>query len=110
MQSHNHRAQVTSTESSGWILFPPNGEIQDSGPPVEYGDEELLMVRQLQRWWKRNLEKGKGKESVNKGESGNENGIKGHTNAAVNGSGTSAKTKIRYKVRRGGGKVVNLNR
>jgi hypothetical protein len=108
MQSHNHRAQVTSTESSGWILFPPDSEIQDSGPPVEYGDEELLMVRQLQRWWKRNLEKGKGKENVNNGGAGNENGVKGHSNVAVNGNGTSAKT--RYKMRRGGGKVVNLNR
>lgn len=108
MQSHNHRAQVTSTESSGWILFSLDGEIQDSGPPVEYGDEELLMVRQLQQWWKRNLEKGKGKENVNKGGAGTENGIKGHTNAAVNGNGISAKT--RYKIRRGGGKVVNLNR
>lgn len=73
---------------------------------MEYGDEEILMVKQLQSWWKRNLEKGKGKEIVN---GGNENGINGHV---VNGNGNSSPAKVenRYKAVRRSGKVVNLNR
>jgi len=96
VQSFQHRAQVRTTESSGWILFPVNGEVEDSGPPVEYGKEEELMVKQLQHWWKRSLEKGKGKET---------NGVDGHVsvNGSANGRGVKNKAKR-------GGKKVNINR
>jgi hypothetical protein len=52
---------VRTTESSGWILFSQGGKVEDSGPPVEYGDEESVIVDQLHRWWRRNLEKSKSK-------------------------------------------------
>lgn len=96
---------MRTTESSGWILFLPNGNVQDSGPPVEYGEEELLMVKQLQYWWKRNLEKGKEREVVNKAIDPNGIEISGHTKGHVTLKGIKAKNKARR-----GGKVVNLNR
>jgi len=65
VQTYQQRPQTRTTETSGWILFPPNGPVQDSGPPVEYGEEEKLMVRQLQHWWKHVQEKGKSKENGN---------------------------------------------
>lgn len=61
------------------------------------------MVRQLQQWWKRCLEKGQAKEIiVNEG-----NGVNIHVNG--NEGGPRRTTKMKYMARRGG-KVVNLNR
>ena len=109
MQSFQHRAQVRTTESSGWILFPVNGEVVDSGPPVEYGKEEELMVKQLQHWWKRSLEKGKAKEK---------NGVVGHhvrvngdveNGTAASGKGPATSKGVKNKARRGG-KKLNINR
>ena len=77
VQSYKHRPQTRTTETSGWILFPPKGPVQDSGPPVEYGEEEKLMVRQLKHWWKRVQEKGKGKGKENGSAS---NGSQSHQN------------------------------
>jgi hypothetical protein len=74
----------------------------DSGPPVEYGLEELSMVRQLQWWWKRSLEKGHGKEVI----ANSSNGVNIHVGGNDGGPGRT--TKMKYKPRRGG-KVVNLN-
>ena len=69
---------------------------------MEYGDEELLMVRHLQWWWEKSLEKGQGKDDiVNDG-----NGVNIRVNGNENGPGRT--TKMKYKPRRG--KVVNLNR
>jgi hypothetical protein len=70
---------------------------------VEYGDEELLMVRQLQWWWKRSLEKDLGKEVI----VNRDNGV--NIRVSGNGSGPGRTTKMKYKARRGG-KLVNLNR
>jgi hypothetical protein len=54
------------------------------------------MVKQLQHWWKRSLEKGKGKET---------NGVDGHVsvNGSTNGRGVKNKAKR-------GGKKININR
>ena len=113
MQQYKGRGQVRTTESSGWIVFPVDeeGEIEDSGPPVEFGDEELLMVRQLRWWWKRSLEKGKqveGKDEEKKKEGVVNGGGKEVNGHIVNGSSRS-KTIPKNRARRGG-KVVNLNR
>lgn len=78
VQSHKNRPQTRTTEASGWVLFRADGSVVESGPPVEYGEQEVLMVRQFQHWWKRVQEKGKGKENVSNGskESHNEaNGV-----------------------------------
>lgn len=78
--------------------------VGDVGPPVEFGEEEREMVKWLQWWWRRSLEKGKGKEVVVNGEkevNGNGREVNGHAHV---------KPKMKYKARRGGGKVVNLNR
>ena len=70
---------------------------------MEYGDEELLMVRQLQWWWKESLEKGQRKEIiVNSG-----NGVNIRVNG--NGNGPGRTTKMKHRARRGG-KMLNLNR
>jgi hypothetical protein len=111
VQSHQHRAQVRTTESSGWILFPVSGEVVDSGPPVEYGEEEELMVKQLQQWWKRSLAKGKGRSEANE-----TNGVDGHVkvngdggNTTASGNGTGTGKGVKNRARRGG-KRVNINR
>ena len=113
MQSHQHRAQVRTTESSGWILFPISGEVVDSGPPVEYGEEEELMVKQLQHWWKRSLAKGKGKQ---KSEMNEQNGVDGHVkvngdggNTTASGNGTGTGKGVKNLARRGG-RRLNINR
>jgi len=113
VQSHQHRAQVRTTESSGWILFPISGEVVDSGPPVEYGEEEELMVKQLQHWWKRSLAKGKGKQ---KSEMNEQNGVDGHVkvngdggNTTASGNGTGTGKGVKYLARRGG-RRLNINR
>jgi hypothetical protein len=80
--------------------------VQNSGPPVEYGDEELLMVKQLQWWWRRSLEKGKGKQIVSNGS--DEKGTKVNGNKKGNANGAS-RGKAKNKARRGG-KKVNINR
>jgi hypothetical protein len=79
----------------------------DSGPPVEYGKEEELMVKQLQHWWKRSLEKGKAKEK---------NGVDGHVrvngdveNGTASGKGPATSKGVKNKARRGG-KKLNINR
>ena len=76
----------------------------DSGPPVEYGEEEQLMVKQLQHWWKRSLEKGKAKEKVEKKD------VDGHVgvNGATSGKGPANGEAVRNKARRGG-RRVNIN-
>jgi hypothetical protein len=79
--------------------------VPESGPPIEYGEEELLMVKQLQWWWKRNLEKGKGKEIISKDTAPKGIEINGH----MKGNGTLKGIKAKNKARRGG-KLVNLNR
>jgi len=106
VQTYQHRTQLRTGEDSGWVVFPleGSGEVGDRGPPIEFGEEERGMVKWLQRWWRRSLEKGKGKEVVVNGEKEvNGNGGEVNRNAHV-------KPKMKYKARRGGGKVVNLNR
>jgi hypothetical protein len=80
--------------------------VQDSGPPVEYGEEEKLMVKQLQHWWKRKLEKGKGKEVVSNGVEENKDNVNGH----VNGKGKGVGVSIPKNKARRGGKKANINR
>ena len=70
---------------------------------MEYGDGEMLMVKQLQWWWKRSLEKGKGKEITNGG------ATNGHVQNGNGYNNAPTKGKSKNKARRGG-KVVNLNR
>ena len=105
MQSYNHRGQVRTTESSGWVLFDAVGQVRNTGPPVEYGPHELLLVRQLLSWWKHSLQEGKGKEVVSNGIDGTGSGVDGH----LNGNRHIVKVKSKNKAKRGG-KKVNLNR
>ena len=103
VQTYQHRTQLRTGEDSGWVVFPLEGSgevIGDMGPPVEFGEEERGMVKRLQWWWRRSLEKGKGKEVVVNGEGGGSKEVNG--NAHV-------KPKMKYKPRKVG-KVVNLNR
>lgn len=68
------------------------------------------MVKQLQHWWKRSLEKGKGKEKTEK------NGVDGHVsvkgddvNGTASGKGSANGKDGRNRAKRGGRKV-NINR
>ena len=113
VQSHQHRAQVRTGEDSGWVVFPLEGSgevVGDMGPPVEFGEEERVMVKKLQWWWRQSLEKGEVKRSNEEGVAVNgEMGSK-EVNGTSGGSG-GGHVKPRMKLKpRGGGKVVNLNR
>ena len=77
VQSHKNRPQTRTTEASGWELFREDGSVVESGPPVEYGEQEVLMVRQLQHWWRRVQDKGKGKENVSNGSKESHNEVNG---------------------------------
>jgi hypothetical protein len=103
VQSYKHRGQARTTESSGWILFPPNAPAQDSGPPVEYAEEETLMVRQLSRWWRKTQDKGKDDEIIT-------NGAKGEMNGNTQSGAPHGGQKVRGKnMARRGGRKVNYN-
>ena len=109
VQSHAHRAQIRTGDDSGWAVFPSegSGEVGDTGPPVEFGEEERGMVKQLQRWWRRSVEKEREVVVNDEGESANK--VNGNAEQELNGNvGGHVKPRMKYKARRGG-KVVNLN-
>lgn len=52
VQSHNHSISLVSLESSSWAVFDGSGpEAKMTGPPVEYGSEELAFASGLRRWY-----------------------------------------------------------
>lgn len=51
VQSFNRRPSLLSTDSSAWAVFSRTGNVQITGPPVEYGAEERGYVRGLWDWW-----------------------------------------------------------
>ncbi|KAJ5381459.1 uncharacterized protein N7496_003887 [Penicillium cataractarum] len=52
VQSHNHSMTLVSLESSSWAVFDGSGpEAKMTGPPVEYGSEELAFASGLRRWY-----------------------------------------------------------
>jgi hypothetical protein len=65
------------------------------------------MVRQLQHWWRKGLEKGKGKEVVSNGVEENRENVNGHVNGK--GKGVITGMSMKNKARRGG-KKANINR
>ena len=115
VESFEHRGQIRSTESSGWVLFDEEGNMVEEGPPVELGRDEREMVRYLGHWWRKvekkpveeNLanssKEGGGQEHGGAREVGN--GVNGHTDSPTRG----VVHKTKHRSRRGG-RVVNLNR
>jgi hypothetical protein len=52
VQSFEHSMMLVSCESSAWAIFPRGSdEPRIPGPPVEYGEEELLYVKNLRNWY-----------------------------------------------------------
>ena len=94
VQSYQHKGQIRTTESSGWILWPVGedgreSDVVDSGPPVEFGEEEVEMVHLLRRWWTTVGRKRRARQedgTMGNGASQEENGVNGHVNGE-NGSG-----------------------
>lgn len=111
VQSFEHRGQIRSTEESGWILFDEAGKVVGEGAPVEMGEEEREMVRQLRHWWRKLPAEEK---TVDEPKENGANGEpeKADEENAVNGRVESARRgglKMKYVARRGS-RRVNLNR
>lgn len=64
VQSRNRKMELLSTESSGWAVFhspgndedegefdPNKGRVTITGPPVEFGQEEVSRGDDLATWW-----------------------------------------------------------
>jgi hypothetical protein len=111
VQSFEHRGQIRSTEESGWILFDEAGKVVGEGAPVEMGEEEREMVRQLRHWWRKlpadEQTVDEPKENGANGEHekvDEENAVNGRVESSQRGG-----LKMKYVARRGS-RRVNLNR
>ena len=55
VKSSNHSMTLVSVDTSAWAVFsnnnPENNEAEISGPPVEYGPEELSHATDLRQWY-----------------------------------------------------------
>lgn len=52
VQSQNHSMILVSVESSSWAVFDGSSpDAKMTGPPVEYGSEELTFASGLRRWY-----------------------------------------------------------
>lgn len=55
VKSSNHSMTLVSVDTSAWAVFsnnnPENTEAEISGPPVEYGPEELSHATDLRQWY-----------------------------------------------------------